>query len=61
MEIHKELVLIRNSEQKTVDMTPYTKQLHETLLAALEVYMTRVARKKKHPESESLSVPKTDS
>lgn len=60
-EIHKELVLIRNAEQKTVDMTPYTKQLHEILLAALEVYMIREARKKKHPESESHSVPKTDS
>lgn len=37
------------------------KQLHEILLAALEVCMIRVARKEKHPESESLSVPETDS
>lgn len=54
MEIHKKLVLIRNAEQKTVDMTPYMKQLNKILLVALEMCMIRVARKKKHPESESL-------
>lgn len=54
MEIHKKLVLIRNAEQKTVDMTPYMKQLNTILLVALEVCIIRVARKKKHPESESL-------
>lgn len=37
MEIHKKLVLIRNAEQKTVDMTPYMKQLNEILLVALEM------------------------
>lgn len=52
MEIHKEPVLLRNAEQKNVNMTPYTEQLHKILLAALEVCMIRVARKKKHPESE---------
>ena len=36
------------------------KELQKILLAALELCMIRVARKKKHPESESLSVPETE-
>lgn len=41
--------------------TPHKPELYKILLAALEVCMIRVARKKKHPESQSLSVPETES